>query len=140
MEDLKPKVPPRNSLLNKTVVSENGDNGVINSNNKPMLKPKPKLSIPPKPANLPPVVQASILTTLTNQTVTLTKTTTNSILSTIVESPKVTRIVSSSSTINHDPNQSHLITSPPLPKENKLSNVNIFNKLKISASDLSKLR
>lgn len=123
MEEPKPKVPPRTSLLKKGF-TENGTDKPVVSSTKPILQPKPKISIPAKPTN-----SSTIFTT--NSTTT-TNATANNNNNAKVDGPKI--VENNNSTTSSEPR------SVPFSKDNKVSSVKVCNKLKISASDLNKLR
>src|SRR5699024_2591214 len=106
MEEPKPKVAPRSSLLKKSV-TQNGTDGNAPSS-RPVLPSKPK-TLPAKPTNIS-----------TNTTKTVTSTV-----------PPRTEVSKSEKIATNEP---HLT----LPTKDKA--VKVCNKLKISASDLNKLR
>lgn len=110
MEEPKPKVPPRSSLLKKGVI-ENGAATPPPVTARPMLPSKPKI-LSPKP-----------------ETNSASTTTASAKASIQASSTKVERTANSEPTL-----------VAPLATSLKTSNVKVCNKLKISASDLNKLR
>lgn len=109
MEEPKPKVPPRSSLLKKGVI-ENGAATPPPVTARPMLPSKPKI-LSPKPE-----INSAAASTATA-----------SAKASVQASTKVERTANSEPTL-------------VAPTSLKTSNVKVCNKLKISASDLNKLR
>lgn len=113
MEEPKPKVPPRSSLLKKPAVIENGSSSSPPPvNSRPSLPSKPKI-LSPKPPTPSSSETNSAASASAKQS----------------SSPKTVKQTAS--------RESPVVVAPSLPKT---SSVKVCNKLKISASDLNKLR
>lgn len=105
MEEPKPKVPPRSSLLKKPPIENGAATPPVNS--RPNVPSKPKILSPKPPSEKPPATSAAKVSTHT-----------------------------SASKVERTASKPTLVTQTSL----KTSNVKVCNKLKISASDLNKLR